>query len=62
MTGVLSNSKGASAGLGGTEDSYLKDSGFSTKMIALLQDIKHDLWNTKRYRINSLPATLGLIN
>jgi len=61
MTGVLSNSKGASAGLGGTEDSYLKDSGFSTKMNALLQDIKHDLWNTKSIVFSCWTNTLNLI-
>ncbi|PVH69330.1 hypothetical protein DL98DRAFT_554481 [Cadophora sp. DSE1049] len=61
MTGVFSKSKGTSAGLGDTEDSYLKDSGFSTKMIALVKDVKHDLWNTKSIVFSCWTNTLNLI-
>ncbi|KAH7381987.1 SNF2 family N-terminal domain-containing protein [Cadophora sp. MPI-SDFR-AT-0126] len=60
--GICSNASGNSAGLGDTKDSYLKTSGFSTKMVALMKDIKHDLWNTKSIVFSCWTNTLNLIH
>jgi len=40
---------GISPGVEGQNDSYLRMEGESSKMDALIQDVKQDLWRTKRY-------------
>ncbi|KAL5330617.1 hypothetical protein ACEPPN_000136 [Leptodophora sp. 'Broadleaf-Isolate-01'] len=49
ITGVFKMPKGSRSGLGDTDDSYLRQDGFSIKMVALMKDIKQDLWITKRF-------------
>ncbi|KAH7333142.1 putative helicase [Rhexocercosporidium sp. MPI-PUGE-AT-0058] len=60
-TGVFKTSKSSRSGLGETDDSYLKQDGFSTKMVALIQDIKQDLWSTKSIVFSCWTNTLNLI-
>lgn len=45
-TGVTLTTKGPHDG---DESSYLRQDGHSSKMVALMEDVKEDLWNTKRY-------------
>ncbi|KAH9209007.1 SNF2 family N-terminal domain-containing protein [Leptodontidium sp. 2 PMI_412] len=61
MTGVFKMPKGSRSGLGDTDDSYLRQDGFSIKMVALMKDIKQDLWITKSIVFSCWTNTLNLI-
>lgn len=49
MSGVPLTSYGPRTGVGEGHDTYLQQKGYSSKMTALISDIREDIWEKKRY-------------
>ncbi|TVY89545.1 DNA repair protein RAD5B [Lachnellula willkommii] len=61
MSGVPLTSYGPRTGVGEGHETYLKHEGYSSKMAALISDIREDLWKKKSIVFSCWTNTLNLI-